>query len=97
MLLTRQQIREILSSIPDITSIRDNYGSDDRMMFQYQRESCVVHEPFGDNSRYWIGSAFPEQSTLDIEPIRAAFQDAPHFFIWIWRKFTRIWRAERPD
>ena len=42
-------------------------------MFECGGETCVVHEPFGDNSRYWIGPAFPERSAIDMRPIQQAF------------------------
>lgn len=32
-------------------------GADVRATFQYQGDDYVVTEPFGDNSRYWVGPA----------------------------------------
>jgi hypothetical protein len=68
-----RRITEILRSADGVSGIRPTAGTDDRLMFVYGGETCVVHEPFGDNSRYWIGPAFPESSTLDIRPIEQVF------------------------
>ncbi|MBL6752172.1 MAG: hypothetical protein ISP90_16755 [Nevskia sp.] len=37
------------------TSLKRQLRSDDRLMFMLAGEQWVVHEPWGDNSRYWVG------------------------------------------
>lgn len=59
---------EILHSADGASGVRRTAGSDDRLQFEYDGETCVVHGPFGDNGRDWIGPAFPENSTLDTRP-----------------------------
>ena len=68
-----RRISEILRMTDGVTGVRPTAGSDDRLMFEFDGETCVVHEPFGDNSRYWIGPAFPQTSTLDMLPICQSF------------------------
>ena len=70
---TLRQIMEILHSADGVSSVRRTAGSDDRLQFEYDGETCVLHEPFGDNSRYWIGPAFPENSTVDMRPLQKVF------------------------
>jgi hypothetical protein len=42
---------------------------DDRFTFVYLGSSCVVNEPLGDNSRYWIGPV-EKEPPIDMTPIR---------------------------
>lgn len=71
--ITLGAISKILYSVRGVSSIRPAAGADDRLLFEFEGESCIVNEPFGDNSRYWIGPAFPQQSTLDARPLQQAF------------------------
>jgi hypothetical protein len=71
--ITLRGISRILRCVEGVTGLRTTSGSDDRLLFEYAGESCVVSEPFGDNSRYWIGPAFPERSSLDVRPLQQAF------------------------
>lgn len=41
--------------------------------FKYLNHDCVVIEPFGDNSRYWIGPKNPEEK-FDISTVETAFK-----------------------
>jgi hypothetical protein len=41
--------------------------------FIYLNRECVVIEPFGDNSRYWIGPKNPEEE-FDISRLEQAFK-----------------------
>jgi hypothetical protein len=42
--------------------------------FKYMNHDCVVWEPFGDNSRFWIGSKNPKEATLDMIKVETAFK-----------------------
>ena len=35
---------------------------------------CIVWEPFGDNSRYWIGSKTLKEATLDMSKVETALK-----------------------
>lgn len=72
-LVSLRRITRVLGGISGVSGVRPMAGGDDRLMFEFGGESCVVNEPFGDNSRYWIGPAFPEGSTLDMKPVQLAF------------------------
>lgn len=47
---------------------------DIRVEFKYQNSACVVTEPFGDNSRYWIGPRNSEETKIDVHKIEEAFK-----------------------
>jgi hypothetical protein len=66
-------IERLLRSVPGASNIRRVKGDDRRIVFDLHEEKCVVMEPFGDNSRYWIGPEEPKSSTLDLGALREAF------------------------
>lgn len=66
-------IKRLLRSVKGVGNLKRQFFSDDRLVFTYHGERCVVNEPFGDNSRYWIGLEHPDASTLDIGPLHRVF------------------------
>lgn len=46
---------------------------EERVSFLLHGEPCVVWEPFGDNSRYWIGPQSADSSTADLSKLHQAF------------------------
>ncbi len=65
-------MRRVLTTVPDVSDVKRIWFSDDRYSFRYLGRDCVVHEPFGDNSRYWIGPAEVEPP-IDMAQVRDAF------------------------
>lgn len=68
-------IRKLLASINDVTDIRPRrlFSSWDQVhiRFKFKGYNYFVVEPFGDNSRYWVG---PEsENHAGIDEIRRAF------------------------
>jgi hypothetical protein len=51
------------------------------LWFRYLNHDCVVWEPFGDNSRYWIGSKRAGEATLDMSKVENAFKHYRPSFI----------------
>lgn len=49
--------------------------SEIRVKFKYQGHPCVVWEPYGDNSRYWIGPESNDTHAIDLAPVERAFVD----------------------
>jgi len=73
--LTFGPLFRILRSVPGVTDVRRNWFKDDRVLFNYRGVPAVVNEPWGDNSRYWVGLEDPDASpTVDISPIHEAFR-----------------------
>jgi hypothetical protein len=66
-------MRRILHSVPDVTDYSRNWFKDDRFSFTYRDRKCIVWEPWGDNSRYWIGPLHKEPP-LDMSPVHEAFR-----------------------
>jgi hypothetical protein len=42
-----------------VTDVKRTWFNEDRIKFLFHGEPFVVNEPFGDNSRYWIGPVEP--------------------------------------
>ena len=65
-------MRRVLASVQGVSDFKHVRSSDDRFAFVYLGRSCVVNEPFGDNSRYWIGPV-EKDPPIDMTLIRDAF------------------------
>jgi len=50
-------------------------GSDVHVKFKYLGHRCMVWEPYGDNSRYWIGPENPDSFMGDMAVIEKTFED----------------------
>jgi len=68
----------VLSSVPGVSDVRKrrmfSKWEEIHAWFQYRNAACVVWEPFGDNSRFWIG----QKGTLDkvdLSEVERAFKD----------------------
>jgi hypothetical protein len=65
----------ILESVDGVTDVGRQYRNDDRVAFRFQGERFVVNEPWGDNSRYWIGPSDPAACQVDALPLEKAFSE----------------------
>lgn len=66
----------ILSAVSGVTNVRVQKlfaRGDHRVEFEYQGRPCIVWEPFGDNSCFWISPRDPKGHDIDITPIESAF------------------------
>lgn len=72
--ISPKSIAALLGKTPQITNIQAKNLShpEYRVEFKYCGIDCVVWEPFGDNSRYWIGPK-DKDSKIDISEIREIF------------------------
>ena len=66
-------MRRTLASVDGVSDVRRNWFKDDRFSFSFHERPCVVNEPWGDNSRYWIGPIEMEP-LLDMGPVHDAFR-----------------------
>jgi hypothetical protein len=70
-------VARILSAVPGVTGVRIrrrfSKWEDIHIWFRVSTHDCVVEEPFGDNSRYWIG---PQNASdiFDIHEVEDAFK-----------------------
>jgi hypothetical protein len=75
-LLTRGRACRIAKSIPGVVLIRQSRlfrDTDDFCEFTLAGETYIIEEPFGDNSRYWIGGKEASQSS-SLQQVRVAFE-----------------------
>ena len=63
---------EVIASVDGVTDAAVNgahaSGGDARATFRYMGDNFAVTEPFGDNSRYWVGPV-DNSARRDIAPI----------------------------
>jgi hypothetical protein len=74
--VTARRAARILQSIPGVANIRLQkrfHRNEYRVEFEYSNRECVMWEPFGDNSRFWVGPRDPYAFDIDITAIEEAF------------------------
>ncbi|WP_338848823.1 hypothetical protein V8J88_07850 [Massilia sp. W12] len=80
VLLTPSAVARRLRRIAGVSQVqvRPLFSSQDaevHVRFQYQGQDCVVWEPYGDSSRYWIGPADAQaQPTASLAALEQAFR-----------------------
>jgi len=79
LLLSRHEAARIVEGVPGVTITRpvrrlfsSEPESDEFCEFRLENLTFVLCEPFGDNSRYWVGSQTGEPSN-EVERVREAF------------------------
>lgn len=82
--VTRGACARLLRTIPGVTDVqpigvRRLLRTDQRVTFKYLGQDFEVMEPFGDNSRYWIGPVNPSDGKPDISAIEDAFKRSESF------------------
>lgn len=81
-------ITRILHSVDGVSNLDRQWRSDDRLTFVLRGAAWVVHEPFGDNSRYWIGPRDATNHVLEVGPIHDAFVSYKSPLARAWKYFT---------
>lgn len=80
-------IVRILRSIDGVTQIKKrrlfSKWEDIHIWFKYNNRDFIVLEPYGDNSRYWIGLE-EEVDHIDIKAIHMAFES---YKLSLWENF----------
>ena len=70
-------IAALLADVSDIADIqpRKPFSASDEihLRFRFRGREFVVWEPYGDNSRYWIGPADEKEAPIDAAELQAAF------------------------
>jgi hypothetical protein len=63
-------VAHLLAKIEGVSDLRArkmfSKSGEIRAEFKFEGRDCVVAEPFGDNSRYWMGPRTFEGSTTDL-------------------------------
>lgn len=72
---TVAQILERTEGVTDVEQRRLFAGeSEVHVKFKYQGYTCIVWEPYGDNSRYWIGPESTAAFEGNMDQVEAAFR-----------------------
>ena len=66
-------MRRVLCSVPGVAGFRKQWFNEYRFIFTFLGRDCLVWEPWGDSSRYWIGPVVKEPP-LDMRPVEGAFK-----------------------
>ncbi len=68
-------IAKFLVNRPGISNIRAHKleDRDDRLEFDFRGIRYIVSEPFGDNSRYWIGPQNPSLTMMETRELESFF------------------------
>ena len=85
-LVWRPLLRRVLESAPGVSDVQVGsryFGDEHRAHFRYHGVAFVVWEPFGDNSRYWIGPEDQAGEVPDLTGLMDAFRafGPPQFFV----------------
>lgn len=84
--LTLRPLLKLLRNVPGVTDVERRWFNDDRVTFKFHGREAVVNEPWGDNSRYWVGLQNPDAlPEIDITPIHEAFKGYRGFLV------TALW------
>lgn len=70
-------VARILKGVNGVTEVKKrklfSKWEEVHIEFKYHNNKCVLIEPFGDNSRYWIGPNDPEER-FDFSDVEVAFR-----------------------
>ena len=73
-----REIERLIRAIPGVSEVsrRPLFTSpaDVHLTFSYRSIGCVVWEPFGDNSRYWIGPKEATDRAADVSALETVFR-----------------------
>jgi hypothetical protein len=72
-----------INGVSDVRPRRRWVGSSDvHIRFCYHGRECLVWEPFGDNSRWWIGPEDSESPHVSIVELEQAVARLSAWLIW---------------
>src|SRR3989338_10516651 len=86
LLLQRRGVGKVVRTIPGARITRVS-GDDEFCEFEVEGKVFVAEEPWGDNSRYWIGPRPPEWCE-PVATVRAAFLQYQLWPLRLWSWLT---------
>jgi hypothetical protein len=72
-------LARLLRRIPGVSNVRRAFDGDSRLAFNVHGEPFIIIEPFGDNSRYWVGPKDTSLTTGNAGYLEERLSSAP---IW---------------
>ena len=88
-------LARLLRRAPGVTNVRRVWGDMDRLSLEVNGELFLVWEPWGDNSRYWVGPADTSLVLGNAAALEIYVRQAPVWFEWPWRISAGGWLPER--
>jgi len=83
--ISLREIATILSSLNEISNIKIRKpfqtATENQIEFECMGKKCIVWEPYGDSSRYWIGAKDVDNKDIDVTAIEASFKCHQPFFL----------------
>lgn len=74
-----RSIGDLLKSVSGVSDVKVrplfDKSPDVHVEFRFHGREFMVWEPYGDNSRYWIGPRSEEEKPIDITELEQAFQN----------------------
>lgn len=91
-----RQLARVIGRVPGVSAVRVRglfqSTGDVRMWFDFLGVPMEMAEPFGDNSRYWIGPAAERDDPPDLSPIDDALRAyRPLLGMIIWVTLVAAW------
>lgn len=77
--LSRKRLSSFISRIPGVKVVHTSFEKDEFCEFELNGDVFSAEEPFGDNSRIWIGPKI-KKSSLNLSAIRDFFRHKRLFF-----------------
>lgn len=80
---SRRSLRRILLSVPGVSHLERSIEVEGSIYkFMYRGKNCMVWEPYGDNSRYWVGQDDKNEDYVDFTDVLEAFKSyQPPFLV----------------
>lgn len=78
-------LARLLQRAPGVVNVCRVRRGDTRLTFEVNGEPFVVCEPWGDNSRYWVGPVDMEATPGSAEALEAHLSQVRAWFEWPWR------------
>ncbi len=67
----------LLQQVADISEVKRRRlfsgDGDVHVRFKHRGHPCIVWEPYGDNSRYWVGPENPDAFDADLRDVERVF------------------------
>jgi len=78
-------LARLLERVPGVANVRRVRSEDNRLAFEVNGEPFVVWEPWGDNSRYWVGPVDTSVTLGNASALESHLRQASAWFEWPWR------------
>lgn len=72
-------VARLLEQVASVTDVKRGRlfsgGADVHVRFKHRGQPCIAWEPYGDNSRYWVGPEDPDAYAASLQDVVQVFDD----------------------